>query len=124
MIKIVAMNSHPNKPCYCGSGKKYKKCHKIIDHAHEQALADNRRIDYDKYSKMLDHGEGVYAIKQHYINKYGEFDKGDFMTTYEYSDHDMECLAHYEKYVDSKADIELIKSIYNMTIGGDLNVYE
>ena len=33
-----------NEPCSCGSGKKYKKCHYLIDHEKERHDADLRKV--------------------------------------------------------------------------------
>ena len=34
-----------NLPCWCGSGKKYKKCHLQADEVFDEATQVNRRID-------------------------------------------------------------------------------
>ena len=40
------MNHLRNTKCHCGSGKKYKKCHYIIEHEQreQKIIADRRRI--------------------------------------------------------------------------------
>ena len=105
------MNNHPNKPCYCGSGKKYKKCHKIIDYAHEEGLTTNKKIEYEKYSRMLEHGEEMHILKEYYVGENGGFDREDFMSTYELSEYDMESLEHYKKYDSSGVKEGLIKMV-------------
>jgi uncharacterized protein YecA (UPF0149 family) len=37
-----------NLPCWCGSGKKYKKCHLHADEVFDEAMAVNKRIDRSK----------------------------------------------------------------------------
>lgn len=37
-----------NTPCWCGSGKKYKKCHLHADEVFDEATAINKRIDSSK----------------------------------------------------------------------------
>ncbi len=38
------MKPDPNDPCYCGSGKKYKKCHKLIDEKTEMFRREGFQI--------------------------------------------------------------------------------
>ena len=37
-----------NSPCWCGSGKKYKKCHLQADEVFDEATRINKRIDRAK----------------------------------------------------------------------------
>jgi len=39
----MKIKPNPNDPCYCQSGKKYKKCHMIIDN-----YKPDKRLDYNK----------------------------------------------------------------------------
>jgi SAM-dependent methyltransferase len=56
------MNLGPNSPCHCGSGRKYKHCHRLIDEAPPE----------DRYQA----GQLVYSrnwsatAKEHYTNKH------------------------------------------------------
>ena len=38
------MKPDPNDPCYCGSGRKYKKCHRIIDEKTENLRREGYQI--------------------------------------------------------------------------------
>jgi methionyl aminopeptidase len=51
------MTNHPNRndPCYCGSGKKYKKCHMLLDAA-KGAISPRPK---QKYAKSVAQIEGM-----------------------------------------------------------------
>ena len=49
---IPAVKPHPNDPCWCGSGSKYKKCHKSLDavEARKATVANPNRVVAGKVS--------------------------------------------------------------------------
>jgi len=54
----------PNAPCPCGSGKKYKKCHRVVDEAPSHAkygLAQGVYADNWKTTSQLQYARGDYA---------------------------------------------------------------
>lgn len=54
----------PNAPCPCGSGKKYKKCHRVVDEAPSHAkygLAQGVYADNWSVTSMLQYARGDYA---------------------------------------------------------------
>ncbi|MDR2962233.1 MAG: type I methionyl aminopeptidase [Bacteroidales bacterium] len=54
------MKRDPNDPCYCGSGRKYKKCHKLIDEKLEAARREGFQIF--PRQKLL-HAKDIEGIK-------------------------------------------------------------
>jgi len=71
--------SDRNKPCWCGSGQKYKKCHGILELASAPSRADVARISQRIISHR--HSECMYphagsacsgkAIKAHSVQRSG-----------------------------------------------------
>jgi len=55
--------------CWCGSGKKYKKCHMIIDSCHEEAIEINNvliRKENQEFRERILRDEGI--IREKYNN--------------------------------------------------------
>lgn len=55
------MTPDPNAPCYCGSGRKYKKCHKLIDEKTEAFRREGYQIFPAKKVLTAQDIEGVRA---------------------------------------------------------------
>ena len=48
-----------NEPCWCGSGKKYKKCHAAIDERLQECYLNGQEVIYRHLLKTPEDIEGI-----------------------------------------------------------------
>jgi len=53
MMKIILSGHQRNQKCHCGSGKKYKRCHYLIDSEDNEKFKDDYRKMKERELKKL-----------------------------------------------------------------------
>lgn len=51
-----------NEPCWCGSGKKYKKCHAAIDERLQECYLNGQEVIYRHLLKTPEDIEGIKPL--------------------------------------------------------------
>ena len=64
MIKELIRFMHRNDPCWCGSGKKYKKCHEAFDQRIDELKFDVFKGQVRPPKKIINNAADVEAIRK------------------------------------------------------------